>query len=94
LNKVAENREKITVWRDGESKDIGPRELLCGDVVEIAVGIMVPCDGFIVSGRDITIDESSMTGETDMIKKCTLEVAIKKMNQLKNEGTFETDAVE
>ncbi len=68
--------------------------MLCGDVVNIAVGIMVPCDGYIIEGRDITIDESSMTGETDMIHKSTLDEAVEKMNQYKNEGTFNTDEVD
>ena len=33
---------------------------------------MIPCDGYVIAGRDITIDESSMTGETDLIHKTTL----------------------
>jgi len=33
----------------------------------------IPCDGFVIQANEVTCDESAMTGETDAIKKGTLE---------------------
>jgi magnesium-transporting ATPase (P-type) len=33
----------------------------------------IPCDGFIVKGIEVTTDESAMTGETDAIRKASLD---------------------
>ena len=33
----------------------------------------IPCDGFVVKGIEVTTDESAMTGETDAIRKASLE---------------------
>ena len=32
-------------------------------------GMEIPADGFIIEGYEITADESSLTGESDPIKK-------------------------
>ena len=33
----------------------------------------VPVDGIVVKGSSLYIDESAMTGETTLLRKCTLE---------------------
>ena len=44
-------------------------DLVVGDVVEIAVGDILPADGVPCSGDELRIDESSLTGESDQISK-------------------------
>lgn len=35
----------------------------------MAVGDQIPADGILLSGNDVKVDESGMTGESDEIKK-------------------------
>jgi len=32
-------------------------------------GDLLPADGLLVEGNDVKVDESSLTGETDLVKK-------------------------
>jgi magnesium-transporting ATPase (P-type) len=48
-------------------------EIVAGDIIQIVEGINIPCDGFIIRASDVKTDESAMTGETDPVKKDTLE---------------------
>jgi len=59
----------INVVRDGKQQVISIFKLLVGDIVEISVGDILPADGVLLQGNDLKIDESSLTGESDMIKK-------------------------
>eukprot|EP00002_Diphylleia_rotans_P008170 TRINITY_DN1790_c0_g3_i1.p1 TRINITY_DN1790_c0_g3~~TRINITY_DN1790_c0_g3_i1.p1 ORF type:complete len:1051 (-),score=276.69 TRINITY_DN1790_c0_g3_i1:502-3654(-) len=59
----------INVIRNGAQQVVSIFDLLVGDLVEIAVGDILPADGVIVIANDLKIDESSLTGESDMIKK-------------------------
>ncbi|NXU25681.1 AT2B1 ATPase, partial [Thalassarche chlororhynchos] len=34
-------------------------------------GDLLPADGVLIQGNDLKIDESSLTGESDHVKKCT-----------------------
>ena len=40
-----------------------------GDIVVLNAGDKVPADGVVVSGSDVTVNESSLTGEPDDVKK-------------------------
>ena len=44
-------------------------ELVVGDVISFKYGDAMPADGVLIQGNDIRVDESSMTGENDYIKK-------------------------
>ncbi|CAF4418930.1 unnamed protein product, partial [Adineta steineri] len=43
--------------------------LVVGDLCFIKYGDLLPADGILVQSSDLKIDESSLTGETDLIKK-------------------------
>ena len=51
-------------------------------MVEIVEGMEVPADGLIVSGSDLTLDESAMTGETDPVKKNELPKCIEEKDHI------------
>src|SRR5579872_1952221 len=53
-----------TVIRDGRQKEIPFSHVTVGDVVVLTVGDLVPADGNIVQAEELSIDESSLTGES------------------------------
>ena len=39
-------------------------DLLVGDIVEVETGEILSVDGILIEGSEISVDESSLTGET------------------------------
>ena len=68
LNKKKDDRE-IKVIRSGKSRQISVHDILVGDVVHLEPGDMIPADGIFISGHNVKCDESSVTGESDIVKK-------------------------
>ncbi|KAF5181527.1 Calcium-transporting atpase [Thalictrum thalictroides] len=62
-------KKKITiqVTRNGYRQKISIYDLLPGDIVHLAIGDQVPADGLFVSGFSLSINESSLTGESDPV---------------------------
>lgn len=59
-----------TILRDGHARDHFPaKELVVGDLVLLATGDRVPADLRIVDGVDLSVDESSLTGEIDRSRR-------------------------
>ena len=46
----------------------------------------IPADGIVIEANELACDESAMTGETNSIKKNTIQNCVEKRNQLKMEG--------
>jgi len=42
---------------------------LVGDIVQVETGEIFPVDGLLLKGNNLVCDESSITGETDPVKK-------------------------
>lgn len=57
------------VLRNGEKKIIKENELVCGDILFIKPGQRMPADARIVETDYLTVDESSLTGESKPITK-------------------------
>lgn len=68
LNDEKENI-KLSVIRGGERKQVSIWDLVVGDVIPLSIGGQVPADGVLIEGHALTIDESTMTGESDPVKK-------------------------
>lgn len=68
LNKKKENRT-VKVIRSGKSQEISIYDILVGDVMHLEPGDLVPVDGILIRGHSIKCDESSATGESDLMKK-------------------------
>ncbi|KAK6531276.1 plasma membrane calcium [Arthrobotrys megalospora] len=68
LNKKKDSRE-IKVVRSGKSVLVSVYDLMVGDIVHIEPGDLIPTDGIFVEGHNVKCDESSATGESDMMKK-------------------------
>jgi P-type E1-E2 ATPase len=43
--------------------------LVVGDIAQVKYGDLLPTDGVLIQSNDLKIDESSLTGESDHIKK-------------------------
>lgn len=63
------NRPKATVIRDRKEYDIDPGDIVQGDILVIASGDQILVDGVVVGDGRIDVDESLLTGESDLITK-------------------------
>ncbi|KAK5134990.1 hypothetical protein LTR08_005942 [Meristemomyces frigidus] len=68
LNKKKESRN-VKVIRSGKTQEISIHDLLVGDVLLVEPGDILPVDGIFISGHGMCCDESSATGESDIMKK-------------------------
>lgn len=57
------------VIRDGQSRKVPGRELVCDDVVLIAEGDRVPADIEVLQAANLMVDESMLTGESVPVGK-------------------------
>uniref|UniRef100_A0A8C5EI60 Calcium-transporting ATPase n=1 Tax=Gouania willdenowi TaxID=441366 RepID=A0A8C5EI60_GOUWI len=72
LQSRIEQEQKFTVVRGGQVIQIPVADIVVGDVAQVKYGDLLPADGVLIQGNDLKIDESSLTGESDHVKK-TLE---------------------
>ncbi|CAL9706602.1 unnamed protein product [Knipowitschia caucasica] len=69
LQSRIEQEQKFTVIRKGQVIQIPVAELVVGDIAQIKYGDLLPADGILIQGNDLKIDESSLTGESDHVRK-------------------------
>uniref|UniRef100_A0A8C4YH90 Calcium-transporting ATPase n=1 Tax=Gopherus evgoodei TaxID=1825980 RepID=A0A8C4YH90_9SAUR len=69
LQSRIEQEQKFAVVRNGQQIQIPVAELVVGDVAQIKYGDLLPADGVLIQGNDLKIDESSLTGESDHVRK-------------------------
>jgi Mg2+-importing ATPase len=62
---------ETVVWRDGARRRIDVAELVPGDVVELAVGGIVPADLRLIDVTQLECDEAVLTGESAPVAKTT-----------------------
>ncbi|SPJ72241.1 probable calcium P-type ATPase NCA-3 [Fusarium torulosum] len=68
LNQKKEDRI-VKLTRSGKPQNISIHDVLVGDVMLLEPGDVIPVDGVFISGHNLSCDESSATGESDLIKK-------------------------
>ena len=68
LNKKHSDRT-VKVIRSGKSVEIPVFDLMVGDVMHLSTGDLIPVDGIFIGGHGVKCDESSATGESDLLKK-------------------------
>ncbi|KAK6149126.1 hypothetical protein DH2020_016651 [Rehmannia glutinosa] len=54
----------VQVIRDGNRQKVSIFDLVVGDIVHLSIGDQVPADGIFISGYNLLIDQSSLTGES------------------------------
>ena len=60
---------KSSVLRDGKFKEIDNAMLTVGDIINVKTGDMIPADCLLIEENSLSMDESSLTGETFPIEK-------------------------
>lgn len=73
-NKAAEKLKELvattaTVLRDGNEVEIPIKEVVLGDIVVLSAGSMIPADLRVLESKDLYVGQSSLTGESDAVKK-------------------------
>ena len=58
-----------TVIRNGEKQKVLFKDLVIGDTVILSAGDMIPADLRIIESKDLYVRQSTLTGESDAIKK-------------------------
>ncbi|CAG0912528.1 unnamed protein product [Notodromas monacha] len=69
LQSKIEGEHKFAVIRNGEVEQIKVGDLVVGDICQIKYGDLLPADGICIQSNDLKVDESSLTGESDHVKK-------------------------
>ncbi|MER3522291.1 MAG: hypothetical protein C4317_09105 [Acidimicrobiia bacterium] len=70
LDKLRETtRPRATVLRNGRFTEILATEIVRGDVVSVKEGDIVPADGRVIETRQLSVDESPLTGESFPVEK-------------------------
>ncbi|CAL8074335.1 unnamed protein product [Calicophoron daubneyi] len=67
-NKI-ESEHTFFVLRKGQISQIPVQDILVGDVCQVKYGDLLPADGIIIQSNDLKVDESSLTGESDQVRK-------------------------
>ncbi|KAM4610725.1 plasma membrane calcium-transporting ATPase 3b isoform 2-T2 [Polymixia lowei] len=70
LQSRIEQEQRFTVVRKGNVIQIPVADMVVGDMAQIKYGDLLPTDGILIQGNDLKIDESSLTGESDHVRKC------------------------
>jgi len=61
--------KKVLVIRDGREKEISIEDVLVGDVLKLRIGDIINVDGFVFGDAKAGMDESPVTGESDVMWK-------------------------
>ncbi|XP_055974876.1 plasma membrane calcium-transporting ATPase 4 isoform X1 [Sorex fumeus] len=69
LQNRIESEQKFSIIRNGHIIQLPVAEIVVGDIAQVKYGDLLPADGVLIQGNDLKIDESSLTGESDHVKK-------------------------
>ncbi|MGH0124650.1 UNVERIFIED_CONTAM: hypothetical protein FKN15_036723 [Acipenser sinensis] len=69
LQSRIELEQKFTVIRNANLIQIHVAEIVVGDIAQVKYGDLLPADGVVIQSNDLKIDESSLTGESDHVRK-------------------------
>uniref|UniRef100_A0A8C2KB26 Calcium-transporting ATPase n=1 Tax=Cyprinus carpio TaxID=7962 RepID=A0A8C2KB26_CYPCA len=69
LQSRIEQEQKFQVVRGGQVIQLPVSDILTGDIAQVKYGDLLPADGVLIQGNDLKIDESSLTGESDHVRK-------------------------
>ncbi|XP_036000268.1 plasma membrane calcium-transporting ATPase 3b isoform X3 [Fundulus heteroclitus] len=69
LQSRIEQEQRFAVVRKGNVIQIPVADMVVGDMAQVKYGDLLPADGVLVQANDLKIDESSLTGESDHVRK-------------------------
>ncbi|HRF95926.1 MAG TPA: HAD-IC family P-type ATPase, partial [Aggregatilineales bacterium] len=62
-------RPKASIIRNGQERAVDPTEIVLGDIIVLRSGDQIVVDGVVVGDGKMDVDESLLTGESDLIAK-------------------------
>lgn len=68
LNERKSQRD-VTVLRSGRIQQVSVYDVMVGDVLQTEAGEVIPADGVLIQASGLHIDESSVSGEAEMVHK-------------------------
>ena len=73
-NKAAEKLKEMVattavVIRNGKEVEVPVKNITLGDIVLLSAGSLIPADLRIIEAKDLYVGQSSLTGESDSVKK-------------------------
>ncbi|HUF52300.1 MAG TPA: HAD-IC family P-type ATPase [Dehalococcoidia bacterium] len=87
------NRPVAKVIRDGAEREIPGDEIVLGDYVSLEPGDQVLTDGDVVSASGLGVDESLLTGESDILMKNPGDKVVSGSYCMAGSGVYETTRV-
>jgi P-type E1-E2 ATPase len=66
----------VEIIRAGKKMIIHPSKVFVGDIMIADSGVSIPADCILLAGEDLQTTEAEMTGETENIKKLTIDECI------------------
>ena len=93
-NKAAEELKQMvatttTVIRDGKEISVPINHVTLGDIVILSAGSMIPADLRIIEAKDLYVGQSSLTGESDSVKKLVnTEISINEIDNISDLDTI------
>ncbi|MBO0472757.1 HAD-IC family P-type ATPase [Enterococcus ureasiticus] len=80
---------RINVIRNNTTKKISSEQLVPDDLMLIEEGVKIPADGFVVKANDLSINESSLTGEPEAVwKKMTKSEVFKEEDYWRDDYVY------
>ncbi len=84
-----------TIIRDGQKQDIPTKEIVVGDLLVLNQGDKIPTDARIIESYNLVINEASLTGESEPVRKSELgkplekrDISIGERNNMVFYGTY------
>ena len=66
-------KEQIRIFtdviRDGKQEEIRQEKVVCGDIITLSAGSVIPADLYLFESKDLFINQSSFTGESAAVEK-------------------------
>jgi Ca2+ transporting ATPase len=69
LQDKVEGEKMVSVIRIGDVVEVQVEELVVGDLMMVKYGDLLAADGLVVQASELSMDESALTGESNMVKK-------------------------
>jgi cation-transporting ATPase E len=86
-------RPHAVVVRDGVEREVDPAELVVGDIIRAQSGDQIVVDGHVVGPGYLEIDESLLTGESDLVVKRSGDAVLSGSFCVAGSGYYEAETV-
>jgi cation-transporting P-type ATPase E len=87
------SRPTVTAIRDGQEKTIDPAEVVKGDILRVRAGDQIIADGSVIGKGSLELDESLLSGESDLISKRAGDALLSGSICVAGEGLYRAEKV-